>query len=49
MTREEILQERLDRVAAIVDVIEQHDELDATTLTQLRQALSWLPEEVERG
>lgn len=40
---EEILQERLDRVAAIVDVIEQHDDLDATTLTQLREALNWEP------
>jgi len=44
MTREEILQERLDRIAAIVDVIEEHGDLDATTLTQLRQALRWLPD-----
>jgi hypothetical protein len=41
-----ILQERLDRVAAIVDVIEQHGDLDATTLTQLRQALSWVPDDL---
>ncbi len=44
LRREEILQERLDRVAAIVDVIEQHGDLDATVLTQLRQALRWLPD-----
>lgn len=43
MRHEEILQERLDRVAAIVDVIEQHGDLDATTLVQLRQALNWVP------
>lgn len=43
LRREEILQERLDRVAAIVDVIEQHGDLDATTLTQLREALNWEP------
>lgn len=43
MSHEEILQERLDRVAAIVDVIEQHGDLDATTLTQLRGALNWEP------
>ena len=41
-----ILQERLDRVAAIVDVIEEHGDLDATTLTQLRQALSWIPDDL---
>jgi len=39
-----ILQERLDRVSAMVDVIEEHGDLDATTLTQLRQALSWIPD-----
>jgi len=41
-----ILQERLDRVSAIVDVIEQHGDLDATTLTQLRQALNWVPDDL---
>lgn len=46
MSHEEILQERLDRVAAIVDVIEQHGDLDATVLTQLRQALRWLPDNI---
>lgn len=35
------LRERLDRVSAIIDVIEQHGDIDHTTLTQLRMALSW--------
>jgi len=43
VTREEILQERLDRVTAIVDVLEQHGEIDLTILTQLRMALNWEP------
>jgi len=49
MTREEILQERLDRVAAIVDVLEQHGDLDVTTMTQLRLALSWVPDAVDES
>lgn len=44
MSREEILQERLERVATIVDVIEQYGSLDETTLVQLRLALSWSPD-----
>lgn len=46
MSREEILQERLNRIAAIVNVLEQHDGLDATTLVQLRQALNWVPDDL---
>ena len=46
MTREEILQERLDRIAAIVDVIEEHGDLDTTTLMQLRRAMSWVPDDL---
>ena len=42
----DILQERLDRVSAIVDVIEQHGDLDQTTLVQLKQALSWVPDDL---
>lgn len=49
MSREEILQERLNRIAAIVNVLEQHDGLDATTLVQLRQALNWVPDVIDES
>jgi hypothetical protein len=45
----ETLQERLDRIAAIVDVIEQHGDLDLTTITQLRLALTWEPQQEANG
>lgn len=43
MKREEILQERLDRIRAIVNVLEQNGDIDLTTLTQLQLALDWEP------
>ena len=45
MTNEEIYKERLERIKAIVDVMKQHGEIGLTTLTQLRLALEWVPEE----
>jgi len=42
--KDEIYKERLERVKAIVDVMEQSGDIDLTTLTQLRLALEWLPE-----
>lgn len=42
----EILQERIERVAAIVNVLEQHGDIDHTTLVQLRMALSWAPDDM---
>lgn len=43
MKREEILQERLDRIRAIVNVLEQNGDIDLTTLTQLQLSLDWEP------
>lgn len=39
MTEAEELKERLDRVRAIINVMEQHGEVDLTILTQLKIAV----------